>query len=428
MKKTLPIAVLTMALAPIASAANCFWSNTLNNNDFGVFSNWVVGTSVPNTFSNNALFINYSGANRAVISSDLDASVRFAKTVRVSTTNGYTGELLITGGTNTFGDAIQAGYLGGVGIFTLSGGAVAFPTSFVTIAEQAGSLGIFTMTGGSFTGDRLTAATSPGATGMVIITGGEFNLAETDPTPASTSGYLRMGEGNAQIHIGGTAQVTVEFLLLGRTNAGPPDWGIMTMSNGVLNIVGNPNTNAPPIDFCPGRTVDFEGGVWNVFSNVVTDIQQAITDGLIYHSAGNDRIKVTYNSTNDTTVVKIQQPTALESWRFQHFGTIEDIGDAANTADPEQDGIPNLVEFAFGLHPLQSNAGQLPKCVVSGGNLTIEFTGPDGVSGITYGAEHSTNLITWTAVTNSGTGTTNTFTISVGSEPKGFLRLLAIEQ
>ena len=63
-----------------------------------------------------------------------------------------------------------------------------------------------------------------------------------------------------------------------------------------------------------------------------------------------------------------------------------------------------------------------------GGNLTIEFTEPSGVAGITYGAEQSTNLINWSAVTNSGIGTTNTFTISVGSEPKGFLRLLATEQ
>ncbi|HPA18552.1 MAG TPA: hypothetical protein PLU30_12450 [Verrucomicrobiae bacterium] len=426
MKKTLLVAALAMALAPIGSAITCNWSNSLGDNNFGSFSNWF---PVPTTFQGNAFNVNLAGANRAVISTTLHSSVKFSGGVRTGTQAGKMGELLVSEGTNTFGDVLYVGQVfGSTGLFTLTGGLVEFPSNFTTIAESTNMVGTFAMSGGTFRGDRLTAATSPGATGTVIITGGEFILAETDPSPAGTSGYLRMGEGNAQIHIGGTAQVTVEFLLLGRTNNGPPNWGIMTMSNGVLNIIGNPNTNAPPINFCPGRTVDFEGGVWNVFSNVTTVIQQAISAGLIYHSAGNDRIRVTYNSTNDTTVVKIQQPTALESWRFQYFGTTEDTGNAANTADPEQDGIPNLIEFAFGLHPLQCNAGQLPKCTVSGGNLTIEFPEPNGVSGITYGAESSTNLINWAAVTNSGTGTTNTFTVFVGSQPKGFLRLLAIEQ
>lgn len=430
MKKTLLVAALALALAPIASATNYQWTNLLGNNDFGSFSNWF---PVPVTFQTNGFDINLTGANRAVISTDLHSSLPLSGRVRVGTLAGRTGELLISGGTNTFGNAIQVGQGSGVastGIFTLTGGLVAFPSNFTTIAESTNSVGTFVMSGGTFLGDRMTAATAGGAEGTIVITGGDLTLSPTAPGTAGTKGALRLGNGSAQVHIGGTAQVTMEFLFFGDTNAviGP---GFMTMSNGVLNITGATLTNVPPVIFCPGRTVDFEGGVWNVVSNVTTDIQQAIAGGLMYHSAGNDWIRVSYNSTNGptgTTVVKIQQPTALESWRFQYFGTIEDTGNAANTADPEQDGIPNLIEFAFGLHPLLCNAGQLPKCTVSDGNLTIEFPEPSGVSGITYGAESSTNLINWASVTNSGTGTTNTFTVSVGSQPKGFLRLLAIEQ
>lgn len=425
MKKILPVAALAMALAPIASAANYQWTNILANNDFGSFSNW---NPVPVTFRTNAFDINLMGANRAQITTNLDASLALSGRVRLGTQVGRMGELLVSGGTNSFGDGIQVGQAAGTtGLLTITGGLVAFPTNFTTIAESTNCVGTLVMSEGTFIGDRITAATQPGAQGTIVITGGNLILSVTDPTPVSTSGALRLGNGSAQIHIGGTAQVTIEYLTFGDTSSvvGP---ALLTMSNGVLNITGATATNVAPIIFCPGRTVAFEGGVWNVVSNVTTDIQQAITDGLINHSAGNEWIRVNYNSTNDTTIVKLEQPTALESWRFQYFGTIEDIGNAANTADPEQDGIPNLVEFAFGLHPLQSNAGQLPKCVVSGGNLTIEFTEPGGVSGITYGAEHSTNLVNWAAITNSGTGTTNIFTISVGSEPRGFLRLLATEQ
>jgi len=425
MKKILPVAVLTMVLTPIASAANYQWTNILANNDFGSFSNW---NPVPVTFETNRFDINLMGANRAEITTNLHASLPLSGRVRLGTQVGKMGELLISGGTNIFGDGIQVAQFGGTtGLLTMTGGLVAFPSNFTTIAESANCVGAFIMSEGTFLGDRITAATQPSAQGMIVITGGNLLLSVSDPSPVSTSGALRLGNGSAQVHIGGTAQVTVEYLTFGDTNevVGP---ALMTMSNGVLKITGATATNVPPIIFCAGRTVAFEGGVWNVVSNVTTDIQQAISDGLINHSAGNEWIRVTYNSTNNQTVVQLQQPTALESWRFQYFGTIKDIGNAANTADPEQDGIPNLVEFAFGLHPLQSNAGQLPKCEVSGGNLTIEFTEPDGVDGITYGAEHSTNLVNWAAVTNSGTGTTNIFTISVGSEPKGFLRLLATEQ
>ena len=42
----------------------------------------------------------------------------------------------------------------------------------------------------------------------------------------------------------------------------------------------------------------------------------------------------------------------LESWRFTHFGSTENVGDAADLADPNGDGIINLLAFGTGLHPL----------------------------------------------------------------------------
>lgn len=423
MKKTLFLAALAIASAPFASAITCNWSNTLGNNDFGAFSNW---SPVPATFQGNAFDINLSGANRSAITNTLAPSLALSGRVRLGTQVSRMGELLISGGTNTFGDGIQVGATG-TGLFTLTSGYVGFLSNFTTISESSNSVGTLAMSGGAFVGDRVTAATALGASGTIVITGGDVTIFPNDPTPSlSTSGSLRLGSGAAQLHIGGTAQVTAQTLILGPVPGTPMGPGLMTMSNGVLNLTGATLTNMPPIIFCPGRPVDFEGGVWNVDGDVRGDIQQAISAGLLYHSAGNDWIRVTFDTTN--TVVKIQQPTALESWRFQYFGTIEDAGDAANAADPENDGIPNLVEFAFALHPLQSNAGQLPNCTVSGGNLTIEFTQPGGVSGVSYGAEFSTNLMNWSAVANSGTGATNVFTVSIESQPRGFLRLLAIEQ
>src|SRR5690606_29608762 len=44
--------------------------------------------------------------------------------------------------------------------------------------------------------------------------------------------------------------------------------------------------------------------------------------------------------------------TPLQAWREQHFGSAAPDGDAADDADPDRDGLPNLAEFATGHSPL----------------------------------------------------------------------------
>ncbi|MGJ8652536.1 MAG: hypothetical protein ACSHX8_04635 [Opitutaceae bacterium] len=41
----------------------------------------------------------------------------------------------------------------------------------------------------------------------------------------------------------------------------------------------------------------------------------------------------------------------LEAWRFDHFGTTESTGNAANDFDNDLDGVANLIEFLLGLDP-----------------------------------------------------------------------------
>lgn len=47
----------------------------------------------------------------------------------------------------------------------------------------------------------------------------------------------------------------------------------------------------------------------------------------------------------------IPAPTLLEQWRLTHFGTLLGTGVAADLADPDGDGVTNLVEFATGQLP-----------------------------------------------------------------------------
>jgi hypothetical protein len=115
------------------------------------------------------------------------------------------------------------------------------------------------------------------------------------------------------------------------------------------------------------------------------------------------------------------------NWRQTYFGTTSNSGNAADLADLDGDGIPNIVEYAFGLHPGQNSAGQMPQPVRSGGDLVYTFTEPAGVTGITYSAEWSQTLQSgsWTSagITHTVINGLHTFTLPVGAAPGAFIRL-----
>jgi len=92
----------------------------------------------------------------------------------------------------------------------------------------------------------------------------------------------------------------------------------------------------------------------------------------------------------------------LELWRQAHFGVTQATGNAANLADPDGDGVPNLVEYALGSLP--TSAGSLPghRHTVINERLTLTFNRVR--SDVTYLVEASSDLAAWAVIaTNPGT-------------------------
>ncbi|MES2705689.1 MAG: hypothetical protein V4726_03710 [Verrucomicrobiota bacterium] len=86
--------------------------------------------------------------------------------------------------------------------------------------------------------------------------------------------------------------------------------------------------------------------------------------------------------------------TPRQNWRKQYFGITTNTGDAADDADPDHDGIPNLLEWACHLDP--AVAGRLPVSFtpgVSGPGAAYEFIYTRSVvaagSGMVYAVEWS---------------------------------------
>jgi uncharacterized delta-60 repeat protein len=106
--------------------------------------------------------------------------------------------------------------------------------------------------------------------------------------------------------------------------------------------------------------------------------------------------------------------TALDAWRQEHFGTTSNTGSAADDADPDNDGLTNFAEFAFGLPPLQRAGSELPAFEYDGAYLSASFSAPAGAGSILlYSAEWSSALLpgTWISIPDTGTGNDHVFRI-----------------
>ena len=137
-------------------------------------------------------------------------------------------------------------------------------------------------------------------------------------------------------------------------------------------------------------------------------------------------------------VVKSQ----YENWREQTF-TPEQLSNSSlsgDSADPAQDGVPNLMKYALGLNPNTPATTGLPvigKVSVNGKTyLTLSFTDQSALTDITYSVQGSSDLQNWQSgpayAIRIDNGTTSTAvyrdTTAMEDAPRQFLRLSVTRQ
>jgi len=120
----------------------------------------------------------------------------------------------------------------------------------------------------------------------------------------------------------------------------------------------------------------------------------------------------------------------IEVWRLGHFSQFENAGSAANTADADADGRPNLLEYALGTNPTNAVSFADPVVTVARDRLVLTFDRIADAS-LVYTVEGTDSLVppVWTAVWTS-TGSDNTAgqvavedVVSISAQPTRFLRL-----
>lgn len=132
------------------------------------------------------------------------------------------------------------------------------------------------------------------------------------------------------------------------------------------------------------------------------------------------------------------QDKPYDAWRFSNF-TADELADTAvsgDSADPETDGLSNLLEYALGAEPKTSDGiAHTPSVGIDAGLLTLTYTRTTAITDATYAVEWSSDLQSWStgssvtetlSSTDNGNGTTTVVARALAplsTTPRQFLRL-----
>ncbi|MGC4017337.1 MAG: DNRLRE domain-containing protein [Luteolibacter sp.] len=146
---------------------------------------------------------------------------------------------------------------------------------------------------------------------------------------------------------------------------------------------------------------------------VTSEVKAALaTNGMLgvqlfaaINNTSNDLTSYASRENSDPTRVPVLLVTTWggqETWRQQYFGSPDATGDAADSADPDGDGIPNREEYALGTNPLVRNETPRARNLRKDGQAFAASL--DGRSGRTYIFERSADLSTasWQEVSRTG--------------------------
>ncbi len=146
-------------------------------------------------------------------------------------------------------------------------------------------------------------------------------------------------------------------------------------------------------------------------------------------SGGGETNTANDTSTDPTTITAL---TPSQNWRYTYFGTTDNSGNAADTANPSGDGLVNLVKYALGLDPTVPTANPVMVDVSTGYLRLTTPLNPDATD-VTMAVQVSgdlTNPSSWTTMgTTMDAGTTTTMLQVSDSTPVSgtaarFLRLM----
>ena len=305
----------------------------------GLLSNAAVSASL-RTF-------NFPGATPSVSANGTNNGIIWA--LQMPTTLGSAGTLVAYNATNLTTELYNSGQAAGNRDLLGAGVKFAVPTvaDGKVFVGSSNSVSVFGLLGGTFSF-------------------GSPNYSVQESNTAVTITVNRMDGTN------GTAQVSYATVAGGTASNGVD----YTSVSGALNWTNGesaPKTFAVPI----------------LANNLV---QSNVTVNLALSNPTNSASVVGLQSTAVLTIIE----PAIDAWKLAYFGTnANNSAIAGDSADPQHDGVVNLLAYAYAFNPTVTNTNPFTASL-SGKQFQLHFPRNSSASDITFIVQTSTNLIAWT--------------------------------
>lgn len=274
----------------------------------------------------------------------------------------------------------------GVGVKTLGANAILNNAGNFTWSEGSlvggGNSGFTNLPGGTFNAPA-AGSFSHDSGGNVFANAGTMNIGASPGTLTFSSAwaFVQTASGVMNIELGGTSTTQYDRLL----------------ANGPVTLGGTMNVTA--ID-------SFVPASGNTF-NVMTFASR--TGSFAAVNSGSMLFTKTYDSTS-FTLTSATEPTTYAEWKDLHFGP--GSLDAGDLLDPDNDGIPNLLEYAMGGHPREFTVSGLSVTAPQSGFFDVFYNRKvSAMSEVTFQVEWKDDVLPgiWSnaGITESVLSTTN---------------------
>jgi autotransporter-associated beta strand protein len=199
------------------------------------------------------------------------------------------------------------------------------------------------------------------AAAATVATAGRLAGSGSIAANTTINGTLAPGDGPGTLTISGTLAMNATSKL---------QWELptnTTTGGDFLNAAAVTVTSGAKLDLslnAPGSTVSFTDPFWQSDRSWPVLSSTALTGTLALgttspdsagrSTAGYGVFSITHSATSAT--IQWTAYSERQRWNFLHFATLENTGNAADGADPDNDGINNLAEYNAGTNPNDSTS------------------------------------------------------------------------